>query len=87
MEAQRQRPSQASRTKSRMGLNPGTGVATTLMRHGLSAFVASFDRDTLAHLYSEPESRLVEICNHYSLHSTVASASFLTCFKDLWITL
>ena len=53
----------------------------------LSTFVASFDWDTLARLCSEPESRLVERCNHYCLHSTVASASFLTCFTDLWITL
>ena len=52
----------------------------------LSTFVVSFDWDTLARLCSEPESRLVERCNHYCLHSTVASASFLTCFTDLWIT-
>ena len=74
------------------GLNPGTGVATALTRHllflcVLSTFVASFDWDTLARLCSEPESRLVERSNHYCLHSTVASASFLTCFTDLWITL
>jgi len=30
---------------------------------------------------------LLKRCNHYCLHSTVASASFLTCFTDLWITL
>ena len=54
----------------------------------LSTFVASFDWDTLARLCgSEPDSHLVESCNHYYLHSTVASASFLTCFTDLWITL
>ena len=68
------------------------GVATALTRHllflcVLSTFVASFDRDTLARLCSDPESRLVERRNHYCLHSTVASASFLTCFTDLWITL
>ena len=49
----------------------------------LSTFVTSFDRDTLARLCREPESRLVERCNHYCLHSIMASASFLTCFKDL----
>jgi len=80
------------RRKSRMGLYPGTGVATALTRHllflcDLSTFVASFDWDTLARLRSEPESRLVERCNHYCLYWTVASASFLTCFMDLWITL
>jgi len=78
--------------KSRTGLNPVTGVATALTRHllflsVLSTFVASFDWDTLARLWSDPESRLVERCNHYCLHSTVASASFLTCFMDLWTTL
>jgi len=52
----------------------------------LSTFVASFDWDTHARLCSEPYSRLVERCNHYCLHSTVASASFLTCFTNLWIT-
>ena len=52
----------------------------------LSTFVASFDWDTLARLCSEPESRLVERCNHYCLHSTVASASILTSFTDLWTT-
>ena len=46
-----------------------------------------FDWDTLARLCSEPENRLVERWNHYCLHSTVASASFITCFVDLWITL
>jgi len=80
------------RRKSCTGLNPGTRVATTLTRHlrllcVLSTFVASFDSDTLAHLCSEPKSRRVERCNHYCLHSTVASASFLTCFTDLWKTL
>jgi len=75
-------PSQTPRRKSR----------TTVMHHllfvcVLSTFVASFNWDTLARLCSEPESRLVERCNHYCLHSTVASASFLTCFMDLWITL
>ena len=53
----------------------------------LSTFVASFDWDTLARLCSEPGSRHVERCNLHCLHSTVASASFLTCFADLWITL
>ena len=53
----------------------------------LSNFVASFDWDALARLCSEPVSRLVERCNHYCLHSTVASTSFLTCFTDIWITL
>jgi len=76
------------RRKSRTGLNPGTGVAIALTRHllflcVLSTFVASFDWDTLARLCSEPESRPVERCNHCRLHSTVASASFLTCFTDL----
>jgi len=85
-------PSQTPIRKRRTGLNPGTGVATTLTRRLLflcilSTFVASFNSDTLAHLCSEPESRLVERCKHYRLHSTVASASFLTCFMDLWITL
>ena len=80
------------RRESRMGLNSGTGVATALTRHLLflcilSTFKASFDWDTLARLFIEPESRLVERCNHYCLHSTVASASFVTCFADLWITL
>jgi len=80
------------RRKSRTGLNPGTGVATALTHHllflcVLSTFMASFNWDTLACLCSEPESHLVERCNHYCLHSTVASASFLTCFMDLWITL
>jgi hypothetical protein len=80
------------RRKSRTELNPGTGVATDLTRHLLflcilSTFVASVDWGTLARLCSEPESRLVERCNHYCLYSTVASASFLTCFTDLWITL
>ena len=46
-----------------------------------------FDWDTLARLCSDPENRLVERCNHYCLYSTVASASFLTCLTDLWITL
>ena len=92
VEAQRQCPSQTPRRKSRTGLNPGTGVATALTRRlrflcVLSTFVARFDWDTLARLCSETESRLVERCNHYCLHSTVASASFLTCFTDLWITL
>ena len=92
MEAQRQCPSQTPRRKSCMGLNPGTGVATALTRHllflcVLSTFVASFDWDTLARLCTEPESRLVERFNHYCLHSTVALASFLTCFTDLWLTL
>ena len=78
--------------KIRTGWIPGTGVATALTRHllflcVLSTFVASFDWDTLARLCSEPESCLVERCKHYCLHSTVASASFLTCFTDLWITL
>jgi len=78
--------------KSHTGLNPVTGVATSLTRHllslcVLSTVVASFDWDTLARLCSEPESRLVERCNHYCLPSTVASASFLTCFTELWITL
>jgi len=78
--------------KVRTGLNPLTGVATALTRHllflyVLATFVASFDWDTLARLCSEPESRLVERCNYYCLHSTVASASFLTCFTNLWITL
>jgi len=50
----------------------------------LSTSVARFDWDTLARLCSEPESHLVERCNHYCLHSTVASASFLTSFSDLW---
>jgi len=80
------------RRKIRTGLNPGTGVATALTHHllflcVLSTFVASFDWDTLARLCSEPESRLVERCNNYCLHETVASASFLTCFTDLWKTL
>jgi len=84
--------SQTPRRKSRTGLNPGTGVATALTHHLLSCasyppLVASFDWDTLARLCSEPESRLVERCNHYCLHSTVASATFLICFTDLWITL
>ena len=79
------------RRKSHTGLNPGTGVATALMRHllflcVLSTFVASFDWDTLARLCGEPESRPVERCNRYCLHWTVASVSFLTCFTDLWIT-
>ena len=92
MEAQRQCPSQTPRRKSRRGLSPGTEVATALTRHLLflcilSTFVASFDWDTLARLCSEPDSRFVERCNHYCLHSTVASASFLTCFMDLWKTL
>ena len=83
---------QTPRRKSRTVLNPGTGVATALTRHllfvcVLSTFVASFGWDTLASLCSAPESRLVERCNHYCLHSTVSSASFLTCFTDLWITL
>jgi len=52
-------------------------------RGGHRVNMSSFDRDTLARLCSEPESRLVEICNHYCLDSTVASASFLTCFTDL----
>ena len=34
-------------------------------------------------LCSGSESRRVERCNHYCLHTTVASASFLTCFMDL----
>ena len=73
-------PSQTPRRKSRTGLNPGTGVATALTRHllflcVLSTSVASFVSDTLASLCSEPESRLVERCNHYCLHSTVTSAS------------
>jgi len=60
------------RRKSRTGLNPGTEVTTALTRHllflcVLSTFVASFDWDTLARLCSEPESRLVERCNHYCL--------------------
>jgi len=89
VEAQRRCPSQTPRRKIRTGLNPGTGVATASTRHllflcVLSTFVASFDWDTLARLCSEPESRLVERCNHYCLHSTVASASFLTCFTDFW---
>ena len=90
---QRQCPSQIPRKKIRTGLNPGTGVATALTRHllflcVLSTFVASSDWDTLALLCgSEPESRLVERCNHYCLHSTVTSTTFLTCFTDLWITL
>ena len=90
--AQRQCP-QTPRRKSLTGLNPETGVATALTRHllflcALSTFVASFDWDTLSRLCgSEPESRLVERRNHYCLHSTVASASFLTCFTDLWIIL
>jgi len=80
------------RRKNRTGLNPVTGVATALTRHlfflcVLSTFVASFDWDTLARLCSGPESRLIERCNNYCLHSTVASASFLTCLTDLWITL
>jgi len=80
------------RRKSRTGLNPVTGVATALTRHliflcVLSTFVASIDWDTLARLCSEPEGRLVERCNHYCLHWNVTSASFLTCFTDLWITL
>ena len=92
VEAHRQCPSQTPRRKSHTGLNPVTGVATALMRHllflcVLSTFVASFDWDTLARLCSEPESRLFERCNHYSLHSSVASTSFVTCFTDLWITL
>ena len=87
VETQRQCTSQTLRRKSRMGLNPVTGVATALMRHllflcVLSTFVASFDSDTLARLCSEPESRLVERCNHYCLLLTVASASFLTFFTD-----
>jgi len=53
----------------------------------LSTSVASFDWDTLARLCSEPENRLAERCNHYCLHSTVASASFLKRFTDLRITL
>jgi len=78
--------------KSHKGLNPGTRVAMALTCHllflwVLSTFVASFDWDALVRLCSEPESRLVERCNHYCLHSTVASASFLTCFTDLRITL
>jgi len=48
--------------------------------------VASFDWDTLACLCSELESHLVKRCNHYCLHSIVASVSFLICFTDLWIT-
>jgi len=78
--------------KKSHGVNPGTGLATALTRHllflcVLSTFLASFDWDTLARLCSEPESRLVERCNHYCLHSTVASAGFLICFTNLWITL
>jgi len=92
VEAQRQCPSQTPGRKSHTGLNPGTGVATAVTRHllflcVLSIFLVSFDWDTLALLRNEPESRLVERCNHYCLHSTVASASFLICFTDLWITL
>jgi len=75
--------------KVTQGLNLGTGVATALMRHLLflcilSTFVASFDWDSLARLCSEPESRLVEKCNHYCLHSTVASAIFL-CFPVFYL--
>jgi hypothetical protein len=71
-----------------MGLSPVTVVATALTSHllflcVLSTSVASFDWDTLARL----ESRLAERCDHYCLHSTVASAIFLTSFTDLWITL
>ena len=92
VEAQRQCPSQTPRRKSRTELNPVTGVATALTRHPLllcvlSTFVAIFDWNTLASLCTEPENRLGERRNHYCLHSTVASASFLTCFTDLWITL
>jgi len=81
-----------SRRKIHTGLNPGTGVATALTRHilflsVLSTFVASFDWDTLTRLCNEPDNRLIERCNHHCIHSTVASASFLTCFTDLWITL
>ena len=78
--------------KNRTWLNPVTGVANALTRHllflcVLSTFLASFDWDTLERLCSEPEIRLVERCNHYCFHSTVASTRFLTCFTDLWITL
>ena len=87
----KQCPSQTPRRKSRTGLNPGTVVATALTSHLFlcvpSTFVASFDWDTLARLCSEPDSRLVERCNHYCLRSTVASVSFLTCFTNLWKTL
>jgi len=70
------------------GVKSRDRCATTLMRHLLflcilSTCVASFNWDTLACLCSEPESRLVERCNHYSLHSTVPSASFLIYFTDL----
>jgi len=92
VEAQRQCPSQTLRRKSHTGLNSGTGVATALTSHllflcVLSTFVASFNWDTLTCLCSEPECHLLERCNHYCLHSTVASASFRTCFTHLWITL
>jgi len=48
VEAQRQCPSQPPRRKSRTGFNPGTGVATALMRHllilcVLFTFVTSCD--------------------------------------------
>jgi len=84
--------SQTDRRKSRTWLNPETRVANALTRHilflcVLSIFVSSFNWDMSARLCSEPESRLVERCNHYCLHSPVASASILTRFTDLWITL
>jgi len=92
VEGQRQCPSQTSRRKSRMVLNPGSGVATALTGHllflcVLSTYVASVDWDTLARLCSEPDSRLVERCNHYCLYTAVSSTSFLTCPMDLRITL
>ena len=73
--------------KKSHGVKSGARMATALTRHllflcVLSTFVASFDRDTIPRLCSEPESLLVERCNHYCLHSTVATASFLTCFTD-----
>ena len=75
-----------------MGLIPGNGVVTYITRIllflcFLSTSVASFDWNTLARLCSEPESRLIERCNHYCLHSTVAAFGFLTCLTDLWINL
>ena len=85
-------PQKKNSYRVKSGYRDRGGWGTALTRHllfvcVLSTFVASFDWDTLARLCSEPESRLVERCNHYSLHSTVASASFLACFTDLWITL
>jgi len=89
VEAQRQCPSQTPPSrKSRTGLNPVTGVATALTGHllslcVLSTFVASFDWDTLAGLWSEPESRLVERCNHYCSSFKCDISQFSNMFHGL----